>query len=616
MTLTTHSHPAARRDRRMIARALLLPTLLLSLLGLAGQIAAPATAHAKAAETDLTPLQGKYGSLAKGKETRAPRAPEALRLPRAVQPGAGATRRSERSLERALRGAPKAPSKMTRKAISGELNAEATTQSSGWISGVNSWTYGCKFGINGPETDLMLSSYAMQSTLNDGTLPKIGDRYWGKLYYGITALPCSGVQDVRSEVLLPGNTGFNYDLPNGAHIRCFVKSPSRTEFVEVTDQSETVALPSGGSVTFKWCGKTHSVGARGPFVAQPLLGRGWEYQVVFPLTSYREMKGMATNDKMVGALSGTGLAFAAPSVWTNVLDRAVSIAYPTPSVTGITATAAHTRGYAYNWWKEGKVWAEATKADGGGAIKSPESSLPTDGGYGSTVENDWSGLDPSSDYRWRLMFRQANGSVTTGAWQPFRTAGGKPVNTAPPAVSGTASVGQTLTAGNGSWSGSPSPSFSYAWERCDGAGANCSTISGATSSRYLLTSQDRGRRVRVRVTAGNSSGSATAVSAATAAVTDRPRNTVKPAVSGTAKVGRTLTRTNGTWTGYPAPTYATQWLRCDAAGANCARIADATRSRYVPKAGDVGRRLRVRVTARNSVGSASAVSNATARVAR
>lgn len=75
-------------------------------------------------------------------------------------------------------------------------------------------------------------------------------------------------------------------------------------------------------------------------------------------------------------------------------------------------------------------------------------------------------------------------------------------------------------------------------------------------------------------------------------------NTAVPTVSGTAQVGQTLTTSNGQWTfdlDYLGYTY--QWLRCDAAGANCVDIGGATSAAYVVAVADVGHRLRSEVTA-------------------
>jgi hypothetical protein len=61
--------------------------------------------------------------------------------------------------------------------------------------------------------------------------------------------------------------------------------------------------------------------------------------------------------------------------------------------------------------------------------------------------------------------------------------------------------------------------FAYHWGRCDRTGANCADISGATSKTYTLTSTDEGNTLRVRVTARNSVGTASATSAPTTVVT-------------------------------------------------------------------------------------------------
>ena len=92
-----------------------------------------------------------------------------------------------------------------------------------------------------------------------------------------------------------------------------------------------------------------------------------------------------------------------------------------------------------------------------------------------------------------------------------------PSNAALPAISGTATQGQTLTVSNGSWSGSPS-GYSYQWRNCDSSGNNCTNVSGATGSSYQLTGSDVGDTVRVVVTATNSGGSNSATSDATAVV--------------------------------------------------------------------------------------------------
>ena len=189
-----------------------------------------------------------------------------------------------------------------------------------------------------------------------------------------------------------------------------------------------------------------------------------------------------------------------------------------------------------------------------------------------------------------------------------------PSNTAPPAISGTARDGSTLTSSTGSWSGSTPFTFTYQWQRCDSAGANCSNI-GANSAAYVATSADVGSRLKVTVTAGNGAGSAQSTSALTAVVTaSAPANTTPPAITGTAKEGMTLTATNGAWTGTSPLTFTYAWGRCDAAGANCLPIATANAQTYVPDTSDVGFTLRVTVTATNGIGNASATSSQTAVV--
>ena len=194
-----------------------------------------------------------------------------------------------------------------------------------------------------------------------------------------------------------------------------------------------------------------------------------------------------------------------------------------------------------------------------------------------------------------------------------------PVNTALPAVSGTAQVGQILSGSTGSWSNSPT-SYTRQWARCDSGGANCADIGGATAATYLLVAADQGSTFRVRVTAANAAGpGAPATSAQTAVVTAVPPpvpvNTALPLVSGTATAGQTLTASTGTWSNGPT-SYAYQWRRCNSSGGACANIGSATASTYLLQSADVGATLRVQVTASNGGGpGAPATSAQTAVVA-
>lgn len=183
-----------------------------------------------------------------------------------------------------------------------------------------------------------------------------------------------------------------------------------------------------------------------------------------------------------------------------------------------------------------------------------------------------------------------------------------PVNTVAPVVSGTTTVGQTLSTTDGTWTNTPT-SFAYRWQRDNHGGGSYSNIGSATANTYVLVDGDDGCNIRCVVTATNGSGSGPPANsnAVGTVVEPAPVNTVAPLVSGSAPVGSILSVTTGTWSnmgGYlPAFTY--QWTR---AGVN---IGGATASSYTTVSADATHAVGCTVTATNTGGNASQASSNT-----
>jgi hypothetical protein len=188
-----------------------------------------------------------------------------------------------------------------------------------------------------------------------------------------------------------------------------------------------------------------------------------------------------------------------------------------------------------------------------------------------------------------------------------------PANTAPPTISGTARVGQTLTGSNGTWSNAPTD-FTYQWLRCNTSGGSCVSAPNGTQKTYTLIGADAGHKMRLRVTASNADGNANAESDPTDTVQASavPRPTDRPIVSGTPEQGEVLTTDDGSWSGNPT-SFSYQWQRCEADNiVSCANIPSATSKTYTLSAIDVGYRVRAQVTAKNANGSGVATSATTA----
>ena len=179
--------------------------------------------------------------------------------------------------------------------------------------------------------------------------------------------------------------------------------------------------------------------------------------------------------------------------------------------------------------------------------------------------------------------------------------------TGAPTITGTAQVGQTLTAGTTAImdaDGLTTPSYTYQWIRV--ATDNSETnIASATASTYTLVAADLGTTVKVRVSFTDDASNDETLTSNVSVIIARPANTAatgKPGITGTAQVGQTLTATVGTSAdvdGLPNPfltdvNTSFQWIRV-ATDNTETNIASATASTYTLVDADLGTTIKVTV---------------------
>ena len=248
-------------------------------------------------------------------------------------------------------------------------------------------------------------------------------------------------------------------------------------------------------------------------------------------------------------------------------------------------------------------------------------------------------LDPPSNIRWEITVTPGSGADVTIALNATtdcsaqgaictedggKLAGGLllvvPGPNAPatpntpatdaPTISGTARVGETLTAdttGISDGDGLGNATFAYQWL------ADAAEINGATASTYTLVAADAGKAIKVRVSftddAGNIEELTSAATGAVAAAPPPPNTpaTGAPTISGTAQVGETLTAGAtgiSDSDGLGNATFAYQWL------ADAAEINGATASTYTLVAADAGKAIKVRVSFTDDAGNIEELTSA------
>ena len=311
------------------------------------------------------------------------------------------------------------------------------------------------------------------------------------------------------------------------------------------------------------------------------------------------------NDKATIQLA-TDVVVAASSTVTGRNAALATAGHVTGNVTGPAGPLAHARVTAFTFDSAASAWVPAGGDDTSstgyydiGALAAGTYRLGfSAAGYVTEYWNDKATVALANDVV------VSGGAVVAGKDAALVPPPAPPVvNLTVPTITGTAKVGQPLTATAGTWNPADATT-AYHWL------AGGVDVAGATASTYTPVAADLGKAISVRVTASKSGySSANATSAATAAVVAGTiANVTVPTITGTAKVGQLLTATAGTWN----PSDATTTFQWVAGGVD---VSGATASTYTPVAADLGKAISVRVTAsKTGYTNANATSAATSNV--
>ena len=166
-------------------------------------------------------------------------------------------------------------------------------------------------------------------------------------------------------------------------------------------------------------------------------------------------------------------------------------------------------------------------------VRCPDSGGKPDGSdcavIGGATKRQYQLSDDDAGRRLRVRVTASNSdgpqTAASNATPKVKGAAG-PTNTKPPTISGKTTVGSTLKADRGDWSGHPT--FRYQWRRCNANGGSCASISGADGQTYKLTSADLGATLRVRISATSNGETSTATSVPTAVVRNATAVPVQP----------------------------------------------------------------------------------------
>ena len=228
-----------------------------------------------------------------------------------------------------------------------------------------------------------------------------------------------------------------------------------------------------------------------------------------------------------------------------------------------------------------------------------------------TVQNLDTGFRISVNVTVKDISNKVSGSAKSLTTQAVL---GSPTVSTVPKFTSNLYVGGLATLDRGTWSTAGNTTYIYQWQRCSSQVITaCVNISGATAATYFVTPSELNQYLRVAITAINEVGGSTIYSGFSEpiAATAPPVNTSAPMVSGSAFETSTMTLiSKGQWSGVVETQLLTQWQICTTA-ITCVDIPAANTATYIATSSDVGKSIRVKITAPYSQKNVEAFSNQT-----
>ena len=318
--------------------------------------------------------------------------------------------------------------------------------------------------------------------------------------------------------------------------------------------------PTGATFTYQWLAD-----------GVPVTAASTATTYVVPLGTIG--KKLSVKVTAAKCMKGSASATSAP---TAAVPALTSLGYAVPTITGTAKVGQTLTANEGTWTPDGVAFAYKWLADGTAITgATAKTYVPTAAEVGKRIQVTVIGT--KAGYLTTFATSASTAAVVPAVAAPV-------VNTVAPTLSGTPKVGQTMTVSPGTWTPS-GVTFTYQW-LADGV-----AITGATGTSFTPGSSRVGKKLSVAVTgakAGYTSVTVTTAQSAPVANLDALGYSV-PTITGTAKVGETLTANEGTWTP-DGVTFAYQWY------AEGVLVTGATAKTYVLTAAEVGKRMQVKVT--------------------